>query len=447
MKDLVVLFGLGGLLHATRSLRPHDGDVPDVAATALAFGFLLLSAHHAGRLLARVGLPKLVAYLITGAVVGPEVLGLVSPSMVDALSLVNGVAICLIALTAGGELKVRRLRPLLRVIAALSGWAVLGTCVVLSALVFALRPLLPFFDAVPDAGALWVAGLLGIVLSAQSPAVVMALLTELDADGPVTRTVLGTVVIADLAIIVLFGFASSAVHAALGEDADLLATAGAIIWELVGSMGAGCILGALLGIYLRYVRNQVALFVLLECVVVAELGKHAHLDPLIVMLSAGIFVENAMDVDAASLVHDIEAASLPVFIVFFALAGAELHLATLTGLALPALSIVLVRAASFRLGAAVATAYTKAPPEVGRWAWVGLLPQAGLALALAQIIRRAYPAFGDEASALIFAVIAANEIAMPVVLRRALTAAGEAGARRTPDPEPADDLHASAATG
>jgi Kef-type K+ transport system membrane component KefB len=378
--------------------------------------------------LSRFGLPKIVAYLITGVIVGLDVLDLVSAATVADLGLVNGVAVCLIALTAGCELNFARFRPLFGVIRSLTIFAVLGSVVALTLLLFAMTPMLDFLAPWPLPARIAICAMLGITLSAQSPAVVMALLSETRADGPLARTMLGTVVVADLVVIVLFGVASAIGQATMGGPVDAGGTVAAIAWELFGSIAVGAIVGGLLALALRLLPRGLALFVLLVCVVVAEVGRRVHLDPLIVMLSAGLVVGNATENGASVLLHEIERASLPVYLLFFAVAGASMHIELLAVLWLPAAILVAGRAASFWLGARIATARTDAAPAVRRWAFAGLLPQAGLALALALLVGRALGETGEAASALVLSVIAINELVMPIVVRRALESAGETSA-------------------
>lgn len=428
MRHVFILLALGWLVHAVTSFRPHTGEASDFAGVSLAFGALLLAALFCGRLAVLVRLPKLVAYILAGVAAGPHGLGFVSEEMVTNLGLVNGIAICLIALIAGSELNIRRMRPLLGVIARLSLFAVVGTCVLLGFAVFGMSALLlPFLDPYDGLALVAVAATLGIALCAQSPAVVTAMITEARADGPVSRVMLGTVVIADLVIIVLFGVASALVQMSTGGDADAGRATLAIAWELFGSMGVGALVGGILALHGRFVRRDAALVVLIVCVVVSEVGRRVHLDPLIVMLTAGVVLENATKDGAATLVHDLEEASLPVFLVFFAVAGATLHLAALATVGVPAVILASVRAGGFWAGARLAT--RGADSNVRRWAFTGLLPQAGLALALAMIIKRMLPIAGDEAATLVLAVIAINELAMPLLVKHALVSAGETGRR------------------
>jgi len=240
-------------------------------------------------------------------------------------------------------------------------------------------------------------------------------------------------VIADLAVIIAYGVASSAATAVVRGDADLAAAIGTIAWEVLGSLGVGVLMGIALSGYLLRIQSGVGLFAVMLCFVVAEVGHAVHLDPLIIMLAAGIYVRNLSRADAHKLIDPFDAAAYPVYLVFFALAGAKLDLSQLVGVALPVALIVVTRASSFYAGSRIACARADADPAVKKYAWFGLVPQAGLALALAELVRRTFPEFGDAAFALVVGVVATNEMIAPVILRVALLRSGEAGKRTTHD--------------
>ena len=117
MLYVVILICLGGLFAAAKSLLLHPGPEAQTSGALLAFGFLLLAAFCAARIAHVFRLPHLVAYLLTGVVAGPYVLDLVSRDVLGTLQLVNGVAVALIALTAGTEMSVARMRPVIRSVA------------------------------------------------------------------------------------------------------------------------------------------------------------------------------------------------------------------------------------------------------------------------------------------------------------------------------------------
>ena len=421
----MLLFALGGLMQAARTFAP--GGLPGGAE--LAFGYLLLSAYFTGKIFNRLGFPKLTGYLTAGIVTGPFVLELVTRPMTAQLKVVNGVAVCLIALVAGSELNLKSIRPVVRTLRAMTLFAVIGAMFAIAGVLYAMRPMLPFLDAMPTDQAIAVCMMIGVALSAQSPAVVMALVAELRADGPLTQVIMASVVVADLVVILCYSVASAVTSAVVGGEVDVVGTAGAVGWELVGSAGFGIAVGMLLGVFLRTVQKGAVLFAVMVCVVVAEVGARIHLDPLIVMLAAGIWLENFSRADASTLLGNIEAAQLPVFLVFFALAGSKIDIYSLYASLVPVALIALARTTSFFIGTKIACKLTHAQPVVTRFAWFGLVPQAGLALALALLVQRSFPTFGDQAAVILFGVVGFNELTAPPVLRRIMLHVGEAGKR------------------
>lgn len=425
MRLLLVLI-FAGLMHAARSFAPEATEGGGAAGTALACGYLLLSAFLMGSIFKSMRLPRLTGYLATGIVVGPQVLSLVSQPMVANLQIFNGIATALIALTAGVELDLRSIRPLLRSIGWLTLIAVCGTVCLITLAVFLLHGSLPFLHGMTTLQLAAISAVLGVTMVAQSPAVVVALHSEMSSDGPLTRTVLGVVVMSDLLVIVLFGIVSSIAKTFLGSEADALHTAGALAWEVFGSAIIGSLVGIVIAIYLRFVKGSSALFVLAAAFLVAEVGQRVDLDPLLVALGAGVFIRN-VTAHGKRLQEEIEASSLPVYVVFFAVAGATVHIRELVVVGVPALILVGTRAAGFIGLGWIATRVANAAQIVQKYIGFGLMPQAGLALALALLFVKTFPTIGAEAAALVFGGVAINEMVAPVLYRFALVQSGEAG--------------------
>lgn len=425
MVPLLLLLALGGLMQAAQTFTTRASS----SGTALAFGFLLLAAYFTAKIVNQVGLPKLTGYIIAGVVAGPFVLGLVTTQMTASLKVVSGAATAIIALEAGAELHVAGIRPMVPTLRALTLFAVVGAMFVLGGTLFVMRPWLPLFDGLDTPESLAVCMVFAVALSAQSPAVVMALLAEMRSAGPLSSVILASVVVADLVVIICFSIASAVAGAMIGGGFDVGSTILRVSWELFGSLAFGVVIGALIGRFLLSVKQGSSLFALTVCIVVAEVGTRIHLDPLIVMLAAGIWLRNVSRADSRELLHGFESAQLPVFLVFFALAGSKLDIDTLAGSIVPVALLALVRASSFFVGARVACAVAASPPIVTRFAWFGLVPQAGLALALALVLQKTFPTFGDEAAVILFGVVGLNELIAPVILRSMLLKSGEAGQR------------------
>ena len=234
-----------------------------------------------------------------------------------------------------------------------------------------------------------------------------------------------------LAVIFCYSIAAALASAVIGGGVDVTATILEIVWELFGSMAFGIAIGMVIAVYLRRVKRSAALFALMLCVVGAEIGGRVHLDPLVVMLAAGVWLENFSKAPASELLHELEGAQLPVFLVFFAMAGVGLDLGQLVAYAIPVGVLCVARAGWFYYGARYACRRVGSPETVQRSGWVGLVPQAGLALALALVMRSAFPTFGPGASVIILGIIAVNQLIPPIALRIALVRSGEVGKKQT----------------
>ena len=293
--------------------------------------------------------------------------------------------------------------------------------------------MLPLFDTMSTTESLAVCMLLGVALTPQSPAVVMALLSETRADGPLSQILLASVVVSDLVVVLCYSIAAAVTGALIGGGVDVVDTALSVGWELLGSVAFGIAIGLLIGQFVRSVPRGAPLFALVICVVVAEIGSRVHLDPLIVMLTAGIWLENFSSADVGTLIHGFESAQLPVFLVWFALSGAHLDLPQLWAWIIPVVILAGARAGWFFVGARAACAYTGAPDSVTRYAWIGLIPQAGLSLALMVVIQNNFPSFGGNAAVIMLSVMGLNQMIAPILLRTALIRSGESGKKQSAD--------------
>jgi Kef-type K+ transport system membrane component KefB len=415
------------LIAAARSFLPEETSLVGSGA-ALAFGFVLLAALQTGTIVSTVKLPRLTGYLLCGFLAGPSVFNFVTERMVGDLKLVNNVAIGLIALSAGGELNFKRLRPRLRAILSVGGVSLVIAIGVISGAVFALARFLPFMSGMDAYHRAVVALTMGTVLAALSPTVTLALINETGSEGPISETILGIVVLADLAIIFLFAAVNALANAAFGSGGESIAgVARELLVHIFGSLAMGAVLGVIIALYMKKLNARIALFIFGICFLSAEAGVRLHLDPLLMCLSAGLFLENLTDIEGGKLIQDIEAASMPVFAVFFAVAGAGLHWDLFRSVAVIAFALSIVRAFALLFGARFGMAIGRVPAGQRKTIPYGLLSQSGIAIGLSILVEKHFPGWGKGASACLFGAVMINEMIGPVLFRNALVNSGEAG--------------------
>jgi Kef-type K+ transport system membrane component KefB len=419
---LVLLVGGAVLLEPLRV--PTEGVI--APRSLFLFGILLLTADTFGALAHDLGFPRLVGYLVAGLALGPSVLDVVPPGVLQDLSMMKQLAVGLIALLAGAELRMKDLVDRYRTIIWVLALQTAAVLVGLTLLIVLLRSWVPFLQDLDVPPLLFVAFLFAATLTVNSPMVTLALLTETRANGPLAKTTLSVVLVADVLVILVFTVAFSLAQASLGG-----ATAGApeillrLLREVVGSILAGALVGGVLTLYLRFVRRELVVFAVVVVFATAAAAQALHFELLLSLLVAGFLVENVAPVRAEPLVEMLHVMAVPVFVIFFAMAGADLRLQSFVALWPIVLTVALVRVGLTYAGSTAGARLGRAEPVVTRYAWTGLVSQAGVALGLATIVADRLPRLGLAMQTMIVGIIAFNESVGPVLFRNGLDRAGE----------------------
>jgi Kef-type K+ transport system membrane component KefB len=429
IRRLVVLALLVGGALLLEPLRvPTEGVI--APRSLFLFGILLLTADTFGALAHDSGLPRLVGYLLAGLALGPSITGIVPAGVLEDLGMMKRLAVGLIGLLAGAELRMADLRQRHRAIVwilALQGAAVL---VAIWGAALLARRWIPFLEALPPGPLVFVSLLFAATLTVNSPMVTLALLTETRASGPLAKTTLGVVLVADVAVILLFTAAFSLARGSLGQEMqgtpEILFS---LLREVLGSIFAGALVGGVLSLYLRYVKRELVVFAVVVVFATAAAAQALGFELLLSLLVAGFFVENIAPVRAEPLVETLHLMAVPVFVIFFAMAGAELQLGAFRAVWGLALGVAVVRLGAVFVGSRAGARLGRAEPAVVEHIWTGLVSQAGVALGLATIVADRLPELGAAMQVLIVGVIALNESVGPVFFRRGLDRAGEIVAR------------------
>ncbi|GEM_PF-435189 len=429
MKRIFILGLLFLLMYALQFLQVEI-EAPFHPKSLATLGFVLLAAYTFGQITSGLSLPRITGYIITGILFGPYVVNLFSVGVVNDLKVVNSLAIGLIALTAGGELKLSGLRSIaksLTFIVLIKGFLILA---VITLTVFAIKGLIPFLAGQGTPLILTVGAIFGIMAIGTSPAATIAVINETGSRGRLTDTTLGAAVVKDVVMVVMLAVAISL--------AKLFSTPGAVFdsavflrvgEELLFSLLAGAILGVLIILYIKFIHAEMWLFIvglIFSATAVADL---LHLEALLMFITAGFVVQNFSKF-GDSLIHPIEGVSLPVYVVFFSIAGAGLDLRALQQVGLVAVILVVVRIAAIYWGTRVATALAKEPVAIKKNAWLSFIAQAGVVLGLSIIVENNLPGLGSEIKTVVLGTIALNLIIGPITFKLALSNAGETQEQR-----------------
>jgi Kef-type K+ transport system membrane component KefB len=419
---LVVLFIIVLTLQSVEPL-PIPG-----ASTALTLGILLLSAYIGGQVAKLVGLSRVTGYIAIGLILGPSALHFLSDADVLALQPFSSVAIALIAITAGGELSIEKLRGAGRYLASITLIQSLTVFIFVFGTVLALSGFLPFTAGRELPVVLTVAMVFASVAIASSPSVAIAVITDTESAGPVSTAVLGVTVLKDVLVIILFAGALTVSFAVLEPDqVGQSSLAMDLLREIAGSIIVGALFGAAIDGYLRWLGQHLVLFTIAIAWILVEVALVLHLELLLMALTAGFTLEALDPKEGDKFVSALEAASLPLYALFFSLAGAAVHLSELAAVWQWALILVLVRAVALWVGTVVGARVGGAPLAVRQHAWPAFISQAGVALGMATLVAREFPDWGVELQGFFVALVAIHELIGPIAAKWTLDRAGETG--------------------
>lgn len=432
LRRVLVLVAALLMMWGVRWLRVEETAGAADPLTLAACGFVLLAAFTVGELGASAGLPKVTGYILAGVLVGPQAANILSDRVVSELATFNTLALGLIATSAGLELNLPAIRKVLPTLVTTVGAKV------------ALLPLVvgvPLFLAERTFGLLGVhetseQAVLALIVSVlgigTSPAIVLAVINDLQARGRLADLLLATAVVKDLVVVTCLAVAIAVSHTVLGGhhfDTHVLTH---LVGELGYSVVAGLVVGGLFVAYFRWVGAEPLFSALVAILLVSEFSRLLHLEVLLVFIVAGFVVRNFSPY-GHELLEPIERIALPVFVVFFTAAGAAVDLRSTVAILPLALALVALRAGAYGVAARFGAWAGTEDASVRDNAWLTYLPQAGVTLGLVLLAAEKIPELADPIRGLGVALVALNLLIGPITMSVGLKRAGEArGAEHAP---------------
>ena len=289
--------------------------------TSLAIIFL--SALLLGNLFRKIKLPPLIGMLLIGIVLGPYVLNLISPNILNISSDLRQLTLIIILTRAGLSLKLNDLKKVGRPPILLCFLP--ATFEIIGYIVFA--PLILNLSIQESA-------LMGAVMGAVSPAVVVPRMIQLKEKGYGTNKNIPQMIIAgascdDVFVIVLFTALLTTVN---GGNFNLN-----ILWQIPISIVLGVILGVFCGwlfsLFFKHfkVRDTVKIIILLSIsflLVALEslIKEYIPFSGLLAIISMGIMFNMKSEEKAKRLLVKYEKLWVVAEIMLFVLVGAEVNI-------------------------------------------------------------------------------------------------------------------------
>jgi Kef-type K+ transport system membrane component KefB len=400
--------------------------MPDLDILAI-IGLVIVTAYLGSKGMARLGIPQVVGFILTGVFLGSSFLDVVPLALAKELGFISEIALGLIGFEIGSHLHFDELRKMGKSIIFILIGEVLGAYFLVGIGVYLLT------------GSDYTGLVFGSLAVATAPAATVDVLREYKSKGPLTTTLLAVVGLDDALALLLFSISSSIA-------VTLLSRLGSVAWLQVIKIplieiGGALVIGTLIGLPLQWLidklrkrEHALCAFIVGSVLLTAGLANSIDSSLILATMTVGIVLANYKE-DFSSYAHCvIERIGPLIYILFFVLIGARLQISMLPQMGLVGLLYVLLRSVGKYGGSWLGGWLGKAHAAVRDNLGFGLLSQAGVAVGLALSIAGRFDQFGEAGKHLgdsVITVITATtfvvQIIGPILVKYAISHAGEIG--------------------
>lgn len=388
-------------------------------------GLAIIAGFMGGKGSNRFKFPAVVGYLIVGLVLGPSFLNILHLELLESMGIFNDLALALVAFIIGSEMRLGVLQKMGKGIITIIFSESFGAFFLVFTGVYLLTH------------KVYLALIFGAMAPASAPAGTAVVLQEYRAKGPLTNALYAVVGLDDGLAIMIYAFAAAMAKVSItGSNASFLSTVRGPIVEIIGAIALGAILGIGLGYFMRRIHNKKEILSLsvATALICAGLANYFHFSLILANLSLGMVYANLYLFANRRSVEAIDFITLPVYTIFFVIAGAYLQIRLLPAMGFLGLIYIFCRSFGLVGGAFFGAVLAKSEPVIRKYLGLGILSQAGVAIGLAVMATREFSSLGDigkNMALLVINTVAATtiifEVIGPIATKFAISRAGEIG--------------------
>ena len=366
-------------------------------AVLLSVSITLLAGLLLSRLAKVLNLPAVTAYIIAGILIGPfclgalplpEGIGFSSLDEVKTFEIITECATGFIAFAIGNEFRLSALKKTGKTA------TVIGIIQAVVATLLVDAALIGIHFMMPDKISLPAAITLGAIASATAPAATLMVVNQYKAKGPLTDLLLPIVALDDAVGLVIFAVSFGiAKSIAGGGDISIISVLVEPVLEVIISLALGAIMGLLFHFTERFFHSRskrmsisIAFVLLTVAITTVDFhigGVHFAFSTLLTCMMLGTIFCNICDV-SEEIMDRTERWTAPLYVLFFALSGAELDFSAFADVAIVGIGIIYIifRSLGKYLGTFGSSKLMKCEKTVTNYLGITLLPQAGVALGM-----------------------------------------------------------------
>ena len=382
--------------------------VPEI----LIVGFITVISFYIGKSCKWVKLPSIIGFMLVGVIIGPSFLNILDENAKTSLSFITDVALSFVAVVIGLELSLQSLKRQGRGMVTIIFTESFGAFFMVLMVVYAITRDLPL------------SLLFAAIAPASAPAGTVAVIKEYRASGRLTNALYTVVGFDDALGIMIFGFAAAFARSILFSQSGGGSGMTFAMWvipflEIIFSVGLGLVVGFVFCVLARKIKNDRDVFILIIGFALINTGICSvfHLSLILTNMVTGMFIVNTQSRGFTTSLGESLSDIMPIlFILFFTIAGANLHVATLSSLGLLGIGYIIARTMGLMGGARLGAMIGHSDNNIKKYHGMGILSQAGVAIGLALIVKQDFAGVGAVVSSVNGVVTTAGDMIGSIVI-------------------------------
>ncbi len=396
-------------------------------------GIILFAGFIFGELASLIKLPKVTGYILAGVLLNPELIHFIPKEITIHTDFITDVSLSFITFSVGGTLLFSKIKQLGKSITLIT---VFEAELAFLFVFIGLFLLAPFLIHISSASILTVylplALFFGALASPTDPSSTLAVMHQYKAKGKVSSTIMGVAAFDDIFGLLNFSIALSIAEVIVsGGGFEFSTSIISPLYKIFGALFLGAIMGYILNRLSVFVKKETAgnLIVVIFSVLLTAFGlaNYIGVDELLTTMSVGIIVVNFNPYQERIFAILTENTEELIFVLFFTLSGLQLDFSILFNYLPLALIFVILRFSGKYLGTKIGGNLSKADAKVKKYTFGGLIPQGGIVIGLALLIKQ-HAEFSHIADIIISVIIGAtiiHEFIGPIFAKISLKKAGE----------------------
>lgn len=396
----------------------------------------LVAGLFVSRLTKPLKLPAVTGYLLAGVLIGPYCLGALgitglfsSHEGITSLSIISDVALGFIAFDIGNEFRLESLKKTGKQTMVIGVGQALITTIMVDLALVALH------FAIPDKLPVSVAITLGAIATATAPAATLMVVRQYKARGKLTDVLLPVVALDDAVGLIVFAVSFGVAKALQSGEVSMISILVEPLLEVILSL----LLGAAMGFLFSFVESLfksnskrlclsitfVLMTISLSMLKFEVAGIHIGFSSLLVCMMLGTIFCN-VSACSAEMMEKTSKWTMPVYVLFFVLSGAELEFNIFADVAVIGIGLVYLAFRTFGkyIGAYISAKATGCDHTIVKYLGVALWPQAGVSIGMSVTALALGVLEGTLIRNIVLFAVLVYELFGPMATKIALTRAG-----------------------